>query len=667
MAYPQLTLQHHSLVKPTLAIISLLIISAIAPAAEIALIPQPTTLTTGQGTFTFTRPPSISASPALAREARTLAALLATATGWQPAISQKADAKADIILIIDESLTATGDEGYHLQVTPTGIRIQARKPAGIFYGIQTLRQLLPVEIDNPTQVKDITWSIPCVDIHDAPRFAWRGFMLDSCRHFQSVATVKQVIDQLARHKLNRLHWHLTEDEAWRIEVEGHPELTGKGAWRSGREEGKDVARYGGYYSAKDVRDVIAYARERHVLVYPELEMPGHSTAAIYACPQFGCDGKPVIPGAPGELGITSFSASGRRAFCPSRPETYRFLEDVALKTSKLFDTPYLHIGADEVPREQWDKCSRCQDFIAKHALKDDVGLQQHFGAQMTAFLRKNGRQPIYWGVDLERGIPEGIIVQGWHPGESALAAKKGFTTINSDCTGTYFDFPAGPGDTGDGSPYLGRLPIEKVYQFDPVPAGLTPDQEKLVIGSEAPLWTEYVPENKVMSKVYPRLFAFAEVVWSPRQPRDFIAFRQRMTTHIERLELQELSYYGHSSTGTGRLVGTWSPQSLQPGEATLEFDITRAVQPLPRARTYQATFQFQKGQHALQIRSVALCRDGVELSREAHPGIAGGRHEGNRYDLTIPDAKPGRFTLRAQVAGMDGTDSQGEIRLAPAP
>jgi hexosaminidase len=392
-------------------------------------------------------------------------------------------------------------------------------------------------------------------------------------------------------------------------------------------------------------------------------MPGHSTAAIYACPQFGCDGKPVVPGAPGELGITSFSASGRRAFCPSRPETYRFLEDVALKTSNLFDTPYLHIGADEVPREQWDKCPRCQDFIAKNGLKDDVGLQQFFGSRMNAYLHKNGRQPIYWGVDLERGIPEGIIVQGWHPGESALAAKKGFTTINSDCTGTYFDFPAGPGDSGDGSPYLGKLPIEKVYQFDPVPAGLKPDQEKLVIGSEAPLWTEYVPEHKVMSKVFPRLLAFAEVVWSSRRVRDFSEFRLRMEPHLERMELQELPYYGNGDTDTGRLVGSWSPQTLQSGEVTLEFDVTRAV--LTRSRTYQATFQFQKGQHALQIRSVALFRDGAELSREAHSGIAGGRHEANRYDLTIPDVKTGRFILRTKVAGMDGTDSYGEIFLAP--
>jgi len=391
-------------------------------------------------------------------------------------------------------------------------------------------------------------------------------------------------------------------------------------------------------------------------------MPGHSTAAIYSYPQYGCNRKPVIPGTPGDLGIASFSANGRRAFCPSRPETYAFLQDVSLKVAALFDTPYLHIGADEVPREQWDKCPRCRDFIQKQDLKDNVGLQHFFGGKMTSCLRGKGLQPIYWGVDLEHNIPEGIIVQGWHPGESALAARKGFVTINSDCTGTYLDFPASPGDTGYGSKWLGNLPIEKVYQFDPMPGGLTPEQSERVLGSEAPLWTEYVPESKVMSKVFPRMFAFAEVVWSQRQPRDFEEFRRRMEPQLHRLELMEFSYFGQQAGGSP--VGSWSPAILKPGDVTLDIDVTSAIRKRPGS--YGTSFHFTSGQHALEIRSVALLRDGVEVCRDTHPGLAGGRHEDNTYLLTLPGAESGRFTLRSVVAGMDGIDSNGDIRIFPA-
>jgi hexosaminidase len=633
------------------------LLSLVTFGAEIQLIPKPSSLTRSEGSFTFKQSPTIAAPEPLTNEGRLLAAMLAPATGWKPSVSPRPT--ADITLKLDTTRTDLGEEGYVLQVTPQGVRIEAFKPAGVFYGIQTLRQLLPVEIDSPQPATGVNWSLPCVEIRDTPRFAWRGFMLDSCRHFQSVTTVKRVIDQMARQKLNRLHWHLTEDEAWRVEVPGHPELTDKGAWRSDRENGKDVARYGGFYSVKDIKEIVAYAQQRHLLVYPEIEMPGHSTAAILACPQYGCDGNPVIPGNPGDLGISSFSANGRHSFCPSRPDTYAFLEDVSRKVSDLFETPFIHIGADEVPREQWDKCPRCQAFIEKEQLKDKVGLQQYFGRRMAGFLLGQGKQPIYWGVDLERGIPEGIIVQGWHPGESALAARKGFQTINSDCTGTYFDFPAGAGDTGDDSKWLGRLPIEKVYQFNPIPADLTPEQAKLVLGSEAALWTEYVPEHKVMIKVFPRLFAFSEVVWSERQPRDFKEFQQRMAPHLERLKLMGVDYYGKPP------VAHWSPDQLtKPGDNTIEWDVTTAVQGHPG--TYQTEFRFQKGQHALEIRSVALWHDNTLISRDTHAGLAGGRHEHSTYQLKVPNAKSGRLVLSATVAGMGGTDSSGAVFLTPS-
>jgi N-acetyl-beta-hexosaminidase len=542
-------LKHQLIMKFNLLTACAILATLSRATADVTVIPRPAKIVEHPGSLVLGEDVSILAPSSLANEARYLTEMLAPATGWHLRGVQTQEAV--ITLGLDPTLADLGDEGYRLRVTPQGALIEAAKPAGVFYGIQTLRQLLPPQIDSPQPVAGVTWSLPCVEIRDVPRFAWRGFMLDSCRHFQSVATIKEVLEQIARQKLNRFHWHLTEDEAWRIEVPEHPELTDKGAWRAGVDDGKAVGRYGGFYSARDIREIVEFARGRHVLVYPEIEMPGHSTAAIYSCPQFGCDGKPVVPGAPGDLGIGSFAANGRRAFCPSRAETYPFLEDVTLKVSEMFGTPYVHIGADEVPREQWDKCARCRTFIKEQNLKDDIDLQLYFSRRMTSFLTGKGKRPIYWGVDLERGIPEGTIVQGWHPGESSTAAKKGFATINSDCRGVYFDFPQGHGDTGDGSPFLGMLSLKTVYQFDPMPAGLTPEQQRLVLGSEAALWTEYVPEHKLMSKIFPRLFAFAEVVWSPAQADGFEAFQHRMATQLRRLEVMTVPYFGRQEGGVG--------------------------------------------------------------------------------------------------------------------
>jgi hexosaminidase len=516
-----------------------------AVAARIAIVPLPMEIKAAPGSFALSPETVIFVDKGAEDVAGFLVDMLTPATGLAPAVRPLAGQDASkthraVILSLAAARAECGEEGYSLRVSPDVAVIEAATPAGLFYGVQTFRQLLPIEIDSPTRVAGATWSAPCVEIKDRPRFGWRGFMLDSCRHFQSVTTVKQVIDLMSRYKLNRFHWHLTEDEAWRIEVPGYPELTSKGAWRIGKEDGKEVAREGGFYSAADIKEIVDYARRRHVTVYPEIEMPGHGTAAIYALPQHSCDGKPVVPGTPGEAGIASFSAHGRRAFCPSRPETQEFLQDVALKVSALFDTPYFHIGADEVPREQWESCPRCRALIQAEGLKDNTGLQLRFGRKMTAFLRSRGLQPLYWGVDLDRGIPEGIIVQGWHPGESLQAVRKGFCTINSDCWRTYLDYFAGPGDVGSDWP---KLTLEMIYGFDPVPDGATADEAKLVLGSEAPLWTERVPENKVTTKMFPRLFAFAEIVWSPQRHRDLADLRTRIAPQLLRFDRMGVSYY----------------------------------------------------------------------------------------------------------------------------
>jgi hexosaminidase len=351
------------------------------PAASVKIIPLPEEMKTGAGAFVLDARTVIATSPEAWEQAKYLAEMLAPATGFHFEIQGLADAKDKaIVLRLNFSRAELGDEGYALDVTAERVVIEAFRPVGIFYGIQTLRQLLPPEIDGPSPPLPSTgngsrgrWSIPCVAIRDRPRFAWRGFMLDSCRHFQNVKVVKQVIDLMARYKLNRLHWHLTEDEAWRVEIPGHPQLTTVGAWRAE----PDNPHYGGFYTAQEIREIIAYAKERFVMVYPEVEMPGHATAALAAYPQFTCDGKAFAPGAPG-LRYFYETAARRKAFCPSRPETYAFCEDVVDKVSAMFDAPYIHIGADEVPREQWSACPRCQALIREQKLGAIAGLQGYF-------------------------------------------------------------------------------------------------------------------------------------------------------------------------------------------------------------------------------------------------------------------------------------------------
>jgi N-acetyl-beta-hexosaminidase len=489
------------------------------------------------GVFNLDARTVIDASPEAKDQANALATMLASATGFRLKTRSLGEAQKNaIVLRLNPVLTEMGDEWYTLDVTADRVVIEAFKPAGIFYGIQTLRQLLPLELDSPKPVMNVTWSVPCVEMRDQPRFPWRGFMLDSCRHFQSVATIKQVVDLMARYKLNRLHWHLTEDEAWRVEVPGYPKLTDIGAWRAET----NSPHYGGFYTAKEIREVTDYAKERFVMVYPEIEMPGHATAALAAHPEFTCKGQAATRGAPG-LRYFYATSEDRKAFCPSRPETFTFLENVVGKVATMFDSPYIHIGADEVPRKQWSDCPRCQAFIGQQQLKDVVGLQGYFSQRMASTVKSLNKEAIYWGVDLDRFIPTNIIVQAWHPGECLMAIRRGFRTINSDCNNTYLDYSSGPGDTGTG--ILPKLALDRVYAFEPVPIEATLDEARLVLGGEAPLWTELVPEDKVTTKMFPRLFAFAEVLWSPRRPRDIADLRARIAPQLARFDLMKVPYY----------------------------------------------------------------------------------------------------------------------------
>jgi hexosaminidase len=424
-----------------------------------------------------------------------------------------------IRLIQDPDSRDLGDEGYQLSVDKDHISITARYAAGAFYGVQTLIQLATGGIKNGS-----TPCLPCVRIKDRPRFPWRGFMLDSARHMQSVSEVKRIIDRLAALKLNRFHWHIADDQGWRLEIRKHPRLTSVGAWR-----GEGSKRYGGFYTQRQVRDIVAYANDRCITVIPEIDMPGHCNAALHAFPELSCTGEPISADAEG--GLNAYTRSdGRRLFCAGRDNVLAFLKDVLAEVAEVFDPPYIHLGGDERPSGIWSKCPRCIQRMQQLGLESEDELELWFASQIATFAHEQLKvRTIGWGDNLKKaGMPGGQIVQGWLEGQSAMAVGVGRQTINSFHEWVYLDYPWCE-ESRQGKPdWMPLLSVEKVYGFEPVPDGLSAGEADLVLGGEATVWTEYVETYEFLIRhVMPRLLAFSEVLWSPRDARNFNDFEVR--------------------------------------------------------------------------------------------------------------------------------------------
>ena len=428
--------------------------------------------------------------------------------------------------------SSVGDEGYRLTVTGWTIQISAVRPAGLFRGVQTLRQLLPFE---PTRVRpvdggvDYLWGIPGVRIKDEPRYRWRGMLLDCCRHFMTKDFVKRYIDLLAYHKMNVLHWHLTEDQGWRIEIKKYPKLTEIGAWRD-----REGNRYGGFYTQDDIREVVAYAKSRYITVVPEIEMPGHSQAALAAYPELSCTGGPFEVGT--RWGVYP------DVYCAGNDRVFEFMEDVLTEVMELFPSEFIHIGGDECPKVRWEKCDRCQARIKAEGLKDEHELQSYFIRRIERFLNARGRRLIGWDEILEGGLAANATVQSWRGMSGAIAAATGgHDVIASPTSHCYLDYPQTPNPASPN--WMGLITLERIYSFEPTPPELTQEQARHVLGAEANIWTERAPQDRVDHQVFPRLCALAEVTWSPKDSRDWEDFSGRMKTHYRRLDALGVTYY----------------------------------------------------------------------------------------------------------------------------
>ena len=494
----------------------------------------------------------LESAPLLESAAASLRSALSPATGF--ALPRAGDAEtASIELIHSPGLDA---EAYRLEVTQARVTIAAATPAGAFYGVQTLRQLLPTAVYSADFVDGVDWKIPAVVIADSPRFAWRGMHLDVGRHFMPVEFVLRFIDALAMHKMNRFHWHLTEDQGWRIEIRKYPRLTEVGAWRAESERmflssEMDGTPHGGFYTQEEIRRIVAYAAERHVTIVPEIEMPGHAQAAIAAYPELGNTG--VALPVRTRWGVNEHILN-------TDESTILFLQEVLAEVVELFPGPYVHLGGDEVPKDEWEASARVQAQIAELGLEDERALQAWFFGRMEEFLSGHGRRMVGWDEILQGGTrAKQTVVMSWRGVEPGIrAARAGYDVVMAPTSPTYFDYlQSGNDDEPPAIPRINRL--ADVYAFDPLPEGLGDDAAARVLGAQGQLWTELMPTpDHVSYMAFPRTAALAEVLWLEPEQKDYSAFRQRLDRHLERLDRMGLPF-----RAPGNDALTWGDRIVQ--------------------------------------------------------------------------------------------------------
>jgi len=511
----------------------------------ISIVPKPVSIEQSEGEFVLRRNTEISVGKDTEELGRQLAAYLQPGTGFYlKVVSEETSGQtrnSRIALHLDASMKDLGNEEYRLNVTSQQVSITAVKPAGVFYGIQTLLQLLPADIFREAALPEVKYTIPCVVIEDHPRFEWRGMHLDVGRYFLPKEFIKKYIDLLAMHKMNRFHWHLTEDQGWRIEIKKYPKLTEVGGWRketlvghySDRPHKFDGIKHGGFYTQDDVREIVEYARQRFVIVIPEIEMPGHSQAAIAAYPELGNTGN--------QLEVCTIWGVNRNIL-NANESTILFYQEVLTEVLELFPSKFIHIGGDEAPKRQWQDSPEAQARIKDLGLKDEDELQSYFIKRMDTFLASKGRRLIGWDEILEGGLAPGATVMSWRGERGGIAAAKAGHDVVMAPTGyTYFDYYQARG--GEPLAIGGFLPIEKVYGYNPISEDLTEEQGKHILGAQGQVWTEYIPTpKKAEYMAFPRACALAEVVWTPNEKKDYDDFIERLKTHLNRLDMLDVNY-----------------------------------------------------------------------------------------------------------------------------
>lgn len=497
------------------------------------IIPKPVQMEIQEGSFNFNKNTIISPYDLNTyNDAVIFNEYLKNVYGFELKTEMNSAIESNVILIGKGDRTDIPADGYEMRITKFEILIYGE---ATHHALQTLKQLLP--LNNTEEYK-----IPCLHIIDYPHYNYRGMHLDVCRHFFPKEFIKKYIDYIAMYKMNYFHWHLTDDQGWRIEIKKYPKLTEVGAWRKGTLTGKykdesrsiDTAIYGGFYSQEDVKEIVKYASDRHITIIPEIEMPGHSLAALSSYPEFSCTGK--------QFEVAREWGVFEDVYCP-KEETFKFLEDILSEVTDLFPSPYIHIGGDEVPKDRWKNCRHCRELIKKEGLKDENELQSYFIKRIEKFLNSKNKTVIGWDEILEGGLAPNAIVMSWRGTKGGIeAAKQNHNVIMTPTSYCYFDYYQGDTKT-EPIAIGGYTTVEKVYLFEPTPTELTAEQEYKILGAQGNVWTEYmITTDKVEYMVFPRIAALSEVLWTPVEQKDYNNFIARLKNHFNLLDRLKVNY-----------------------------------------------------------------------------------------------------------------------------
>lgn len=569
-------------------------------AQKVDVIPLPAEMTEKEGSFLISPETRIlfdASNKELSEVVELSSHLLAKALSFEPVVAEpgSTNPKGNILVQLNSPFDPDiKTEGYKLSIQDDRIFLNANTTAGIFYGFQTLWQMLTAEPGN---------RLSCVEITDYPRFAWRGLHLDVSRHFMPVEFIYKYIDYIALHKMNVFHWHLVDDQGWRIEIKKYPKLTEVGAWRVDREDRHwdirplaqkgEKATYGGFYTQQQVKDIVAYAQKRQVTIVPEIEMPAHVMSALAAYPEYSCNGKNlgVAPG--GVWPITQI-------YCAGNDATFGFLEEILSEVMELFPSTFIHIGGDEADKTEWKTCPKCQQRMKAEGLKDEHELQSYFIERIEKFLNSQGRRLIGWDEILEGGLAPQATVMSWRGEQGGIeAAKMGHNVVMTPGSHCYFDHY-------QGDPSLeplaigGYTTLKKVYQYEPVPAELNENEARFVLGAQANVWTEYMPDGKqVEYMIFPRLSALAEVVWSPKQSRDWPGFSRRMETQYQRYKRVEANFSTSAYQVTSSAVPDMENKTVKVALSTEAWNAqirytTDGSEPVASSTVYSEPFEIKK-------------------------------------------------------------------------
>ncbi|HMX39782.1 MAG TPA: family 20 glycosylhydrolase, partial [Saprospiraceae bacterium] len=581
-----------------------------------------------------------------------------------------------INFVVDPTLTHA--EGYILEVKPTAVIIRARTAAGAFYAVQTLRQLFPPALNwagtatavatesakaggkkgkksDPAPARDVSkikWTAPCCVVQDAPRFAYRGLHLDVGRHFFPVSFIKKYIDLLAMHKLNTFHWHLTDDQGWRIEIKKYPRLHTVGGCRAETLVGHysdqphkfDGKKYCGFYTQDEIKEVVEYAKKRFVTILPEIEMPGHALAALAAYPDLGCSGGPYE--------VAKTWGIFEDVFCPTE-KTFQFLDDVLGEVCALFPGAYVHIGGDECPKTSWEKSEFCQQLMKREGLKDGHELQSYFIKRVETMLAKRDKKLIGWDEILEGGLAPTATVMSWRGTEGGIAAaKSGHDAIMTPGSHLYLDYYQSD-PTTEPVAIGGYLTLEKVYSYEPIPGELSAEEAKHILGAQGNVWTEYMPTSQqVEYMAYPRACALAEVVWTAKEKKNWKDFSKRIKTHLLRLDAAGVNaaktYYDvNAAFSKGRITLS----SLDPNSKI--YFTTDGKEPTAKSKMYTGPISITKN---TSMKAVVI-QDGAPMGKVRSVDYLVHKASGKTYKM---DRVPDKYTGGEQYGLTNGVT--GNIR-----